>query len=127
MKQINEMIRELREDRDLKQSDVAKVLGIVQQTYSNYETGLYDLPLRHLMALSDYYHVSSDYILGNTAYNGTADSLNGNFTSTVSIGEFLSDAISLDKSNRHALHQILFRNEHTKRFCPSNICIMILC
>lgn len=107
MKQVNEMIRELREDRDLKQSDVAKVLGIVQQTYSNYETGLYDLPLRHLMVLSDYYHVSSDYILGNTAYNGTADSLNGNFTSTVSIGEFLSDAISLDKSNRHALQKYL--------------------
>ena len=46
MKQINELIKELREDHDLKQSDVAKVLGIVQQTYSNYETGQYDLPVR---------------------------------------------------------------------------------
>lgn len=107
MKQVNELIRELREDRDLKQADVAKVLGIVQQTYSNYETGLYDLPIRHLITLSEYYHVSSDYLLGNTSYNGAPESLNNPFTGTMSIGEFLSDAMALEKSSRHALQKYL--------------------
>ena len=57
-------IRELREDRDLTQKEVAAVLGITQQTYALYEIGERDLPIRHLIKLIKYYGVSSDYILG---------------------------------------------------------------
>ncbi len=57
-------IKELREDNDLKQKDVAKILGIDQQYYSQYERGVNELPIRHLIKLCTYYGVSADYILG---------------------------------------------------------------
>ena len=59
-------IRDLREDRDLKQKDLAKVLHCSQQVYSNYELGQRDIPTEILIALSDFYKVSVDYILGIT-------------------------------------------------------------
>ena len=59
-------IRDLREDRDLTQKQVATVLNCSQQVYSNYELGQRDLPLAVLLALADYYGVSTDYILGRT-------------------------------------------------------------
>ena len=59
-------LRDLREDRDLKQTDVAALLGIRQTVYSRYERGYQYLPLEHLLALADYYGVSTDYILGRT-------------------------------------------------------------
>lgn len=64
MKPYWEIIRELREDRDLKQSDIAKVLGTTQQVYSRYEMGINEMPIRHLITLCRYYSVSADYILG---------------------------------------------------------------
>lgn len=59
-------IRDLREDRDLKQKDLAQVLHCSQQVYSNYELGQRDIPTEILIALSKYYKVSVDYILGIT-------------------------------------------------------------
>ena len=57
-------LRDLREDHDMKQKEVAAILGIDQRVYSNYEIGKRDIPLNHLMTLADFYHVSVDYILG---------------------------------------------------------------
>ena len=59
-------IRDLREDRDLKQKDLAQVLHCSQQVYSNYELGQRDIPTEVLIALSKFYNVSIDYILGIT-------------------------------------------------------------
>ena len=59
-------IRDLREDRDLTQKQVATVRNCSQQVYSNYELGQRDLPTAVLLALADYYGVSTDYILGRT-------------------------------------------------------------
>ena len=57
-------IRELREDNDKTQSEVAEILGTSQTMYSRYERGANELPIRHLIKLSELYNVSSDYILG---------------------------------------------------------------
>ncbi len=57
-------IRDLREDHDLTQSEVAEVLHTSQTMYARYERGANELPIRHLIALCKLYHVSSDYILG---------------------------------------------------------------
>ena len=57
-------LRDLREDKDMKQKEIAAVLGIDQRVYSTYETGKRDIPLHHLVALADFYHVSTDYLLG---------------------------------------------------------------
>ena len=59
-----ERIRALREDKDLSQSDIAKMLNISQSTYSRYENGNLDIPTEILISLSKYYKVSVDYILG---------------------------------------------------------------
>lgn len=66
MKTYIDRIKELREDNDLKQADIAKLLQTTQQVYSRYEKGLNELPLRHLITLSRFYKVSCDYILGET-------------------------------------------------------------
>ncbi len=57
-------IKELREDTDLFQKDIAKVLKISQQYYSEYENGKRPLPIEHLVTLCIFYNVSADYILG---------------------------------------------------------------
>lgn len=59
-------LRDLREDRDLYQKDIAEVLGISQTVYSRYERGFQTIPVVHLIALADFYHTSTDYILGRT-------------------------------------------------------------
>lgn len=55
---------ELREDSNLKQKDIAKLLNITQQTYSLWENGTKIIPLKHLNSLCNYYNVSMDYVLG---------------------------------------------------------------
>lgn len=59
-------IRDLREDADLNQTQVAKMLGMSQTGYSKYETGENDIPTAILIKLSRYYNVSVDYLLGET-------------------------------------------------------------
>ena len=63
MKTYVDIIRELREDRDFTQSDIAKVLGTTQQVYSRYEKGENEMPVRHIIKLCEFYKVSADYIL----------------------------------------------------------------
>jgi len=60
-------IRDLREDRDLKQRQLADYLNCSQQVYSNYELGQRDIPTDVLIRLSAFYNVSVDYLLGLTA------------------------------------------------------------
>ena len=57
-------IRDLREDKDLSQSQLASILNISQSTYSRYESGYLDVPSEVLISLSKFYNVSVDYILG---------------------------------------------------------------
>lgn len=59
-------LKDLREDRDLVQKEVAAILGIDQRVYSNYETGKREIPTRFVVQLADFYHTSTDYILGRT-------------------------------------------------------------
>lgn len=63
MKEYYEILRELREDRDLTQAQIAALLGTTQQVYSRYENGINELPIRHLRTICIYYGVSSDYVL----------------------------------------------------------------
>ena len=72
MKEINrksmnksyiDIMRGLREDNDKTQQDIADFLGISQTMYARYERGANELPIRHLIKLCRYYHVSADYFL----------------------------------------------------------------
>ncbi len=62
-------IRDLREDHDLTQTQIAEYLKTSQTMYARYERGASELPIRHLIALCKFYNVSSDYILGLTTNN----------------------------------------------------------
>lgn len=57
-------LRDLREDHDKTQQDIAEMLGTSQTMYARYERGANELPLRHLVKLAEYYRVSTDYLLG---------------------------------------------------------------
>ncbi len=59
-------IRDLREDKDLNQTEIAKILGMSQTGYSKYETGENDIPTSILIKLSNFYNTSIDYLLGQT-------------------------------------------------------------
>lgn len=59
-------IRDLREDHDKTQTEIAKVLGTSQTMYARYERGASELPIRHLLKLADYYGITTDYLLGRT-------------------------------------------------------------
>ena len=59
-------LKDLREDRDLKQDDVAKFLNISQTNYSKYELGKINIPISSLIKLSEFYNTSVDYLLGLT-------------------------------------------------------------
>lgn len=60
-------IRDLREDHDLKQREVAEILNCSQRVYSNYELGQRDIPTDVLIKLAEFYKVSVDYLLGQTS------------------------------------------------------------
>lgn len=59
-------IKDLREDNDKKQKDIALILNTDQSYYSKYERGERPLPIEHLITLCRYYNISADYILGFT-------------------------------------------------------------
>lgn len=59
-------LRDLREDKDMKQKEIGAILGIDQRVYSNYETGKREIPLDMLVTLADFYGVSVDYLVGRT-------------------------------------------------------------
>lgn len=59
-------LRDIREDKDLKQSDIAKVLNTSQGYYSKYELGKREIPLHHLKTLCKFYNITADYFLGFT-------------------------------------------------------------
>ena len=57
-------LRDLREDHDKTQQEIADILGTSQTMYARYERGANELPIHHLISLCKFYNVSSDYILG---------------------------------------------------------------
>ena len=64
MKTYVKRIRDLREDNDKTQKEIADVLGTSQTMYARYERGANELPIHHLITLCNYYKVSADYFIG---------------------------------------------------------------
>jgi len=64
MQKYVKRMRDLREDNDKTQQEIADILGTSQTMYARYERGANELPIRHLLALCRFYGVSADYILG---------------------------------------------------------------
>lgn len=103
MKTIQQILKELREDNDLKQSDIAELISTTQQQYSKYETGESELPLRALTTLADRYNVSVDYLMGRTECREGVAGLNKKMSADFTAGAVISDILSLSSSGRAAV------------------------
>ena len=103
MKSVIELFRELREDRDSSQSDIAAVLGISQQHYSKYETGEYELPLRHFITLAEYYGVSADYLIGRCSHGEKTALEMVYVTRDCTCEKLLQDTLSLSEHGRKSV------------------------
>lgn len=103
MKTTIEIIRDLREDNDLTQVRIAKELQISQQQYSAYESGKIEFPVRHLIALAEFYGVSVDYLLGLTEFSGRFTKFNAPFLDGLTIGELLNQILTLNVQGRKSL------------------------
>lgn len=64
-----ERLRDLREDADLTQRDIGRLLNTTQQQYAKYELGVQEIPTHHLIALAEYYNVSLDYMTGRADWD----------------------------------------------------------
>lgn len=103
MKELRNIIRDLREDKDLSQKTIASYLNVSQQTYSNYENGNREIPLWAILKLSEYYKVSTDYLLGiNAGYPGNTN-LGGKYLGDITMHDIVYDIQQLNMKNRHNL------------------------
>ena len=69
MERYIKLLKDLREDNDKTQADIARVLGTSQTMYARYERGANELPIRHFITLCRFYQVSADFLLGITHDN----------------------------------------------------------
>ena len=107
MKELRELVRDLREDHDLKQKDVANYLNISQQTYSNYENGRREIPTWVVAELAKFYKVSTDYLLGaETGYVGNT-SLRAPYLENITMHDVMYDIQKLKPQGRRELVRYL--------------------
>lgn len=107
MKETHEILRDLRENNNYRQEYIAQYLGTTQQTYSNYELGLREIPLHHIVKLSHLYQVSVDYLLGiNSPYTGTTN-LSMEYLDGVTLHDLVFDIQKLDVEKRKSLAQFV--------------------
>ena len=103
MKELCEVIRDLREDHDLKQKTIAEYLNVSQQTYSNYENGRREIPIWAVVALAKYYKVSTDYLLGtDSGYLGNTN-LKSTYLDNITMHDVIYDIQKLKRENRKDL------------------------
>ena len=102
-KTLNTILRDLREDNDIKQEAIAQYLGVSQQTYSNYENGHREIPITVVKELAKYYKVSTDYLLrSDTSYLGSMD-MNATYIDDISMHDIIFDMQTLDDAGRKDL------------------------
>lgn len=116
MKELREMIRDLRTDHDLKQKEVAKYLNVAQQTYSNYERGNRQIPAWVIVELAKYYRVSTDYMLGaDTSYLGIAN-LGRTYVANITMYDMMYEIQTLNpQSRRNLLSYLQYLKNSEKR------------
>ncbi|MCL2604732.1 MAG: helix-turn-helix domain-containing protein [Defluviitaleaceae bacterium] len=107
MKKLSDRLRSLREDNDLTQADVAKLINKRQQQYSKYETGESEPSLSALSTLADYYGISIDYLMGRTSCREGIAAQNMEITPGTTVGMLISDVMALNESGRTAVNEYI--------------------
>ena len=102
MKKLRELIRDLREDHKIKQKTIASYLDVSQQTYSNYESGRRDIPTWVVVALAQYYKVSTDYLLSaDSGYLGSTN-LKDPYLDDITLHDVMFDATPCSSRKKRA-------------------------
>lgn len=105
VKNYSEIIRGLREDRDLKQSEVATIIKTTQQQYSKYENENAEIPVKALIDLAEYYKVSTDYLLGRVAYSANIKELETFLSNNTAMAKMLSEIQTLSTESQQAVFE----------------------
>lgn len=115
MKTLNEILRDLREDHDIKQETIANYLGISQQAYSNYENGYREIPVMAVRALAKYYKVSTDYLLrSDTSYIGSLD-MDVAYVDGITMHDIIFDMQTLgDTERKNLVKYIRFLHDESR-------------
>ena len=107
MKELREMIRDLREDNDLKQKTVANYLNVSQQTYSNYENGRREIPIWVVTSLAKFYKVSTDYLLSSDSSYVGSTNLKSPYLKNITMHDVMYDMQKLKPAGRKELVNFL--------------------
>lgn len=99
-KKVSDIIRDLREDNDLKQSEIAKIINSTQQQYSRYELGVSDIPSQTIIKLAEHYNVSTDYLLGRLFNSKSFNDIHkiAKDSATLSLVTTMSELTPMEKS-----------------------------
>ncbi len=106
-------LKKLRKKHNLSQKQVARHLGIPQQTYSNYERDIREIPSSHIARLACFYHVSTDYLLGVNTAKANQYYLDTPFIQGISFRDIIYYLLQLEPPNRKALIQFLASLRHS--------------
>lgn len=107
MAQFGELLAELREDRKLTQKDLAKIIYVSPGTISNYENGVHYPDIEKLIVLADFFHVTTDYLLGRCSANLSPDILNETIIGELTAGSVIHDIRGLTQDRKQALAVVL--------------------
>lgn len=114
MKKLRELIRDLREDHKIKHKAIASYLDVSQQTYSNYESGRRDIPTWVVVALAQYYKVSTDYLLGaDSGYLGSTN-LKDSYLDDITLHDVMFDMQRLAPLERKELLRYIEYLKHVE-------------
>ena len=111
MARFGEVLAELRQDRSLTQEQLAKILFVSKGTISNYENGIHFPDIEKLLALADYFGVTTDFLLGRVTANISPDVLDEAIFPGVTVGTFINDIHKLSPDRKKAL-QVITRDMH---------------
>lgn len=107
MAQFGDLLAELRADKKMTQKQLAQIIFVSPGTISNYEKNVYLPDVEKLLILADFFHVSTDYILGKTPINLPPDIFQQNFTEDKTIGEVIKLMQHLNTDRRKTLLAIM--------------------
>lgn len=118
MTNIHIKLKNLRDENNYKQKQVAEHLGISQQAYSYYELDRRELPSRHAIALAKLYHVSTDYLLGVEPARAGAYDLNASFTKDVTLEDVIVNLKKLNRDNKEEMMRFISYLIHSQANGP---------
>lgn len=110
MAHLGELIAELRQDKGLTQKELGDILCVSSGTISNYENGVHLPDVDKVITLANYFHVTTDYLLGRTSSNLPVDMLQQTVTNEKTLGDVMASFAKLPANRQFALILLLFQN-----------------